>query len=205
MYKHIIWDFDGTLFDTYPMMARVFKDLLQENGIDEPLEEIITQMKVSASAAMKHYERKYQITEAFIANYKEKQKLAVVEQAEPFAGIKEICSYIHTTNRKNYLLTHRGQSSITVLKKHGLFDYFSAFITSEQGFERKPSPAAIHYLMNEYHMLPSESIMVGDRDLDLLSGKNAGISACYFSETHATSEHADYNIFDFQQLYEIIS
>lgn len=57
MYKHIIWDFDGTLFDTYPVMAKIFKEVLKEHEVEEPLEEIMKQLKVSASSALKYYEK----------------------------------------------------------------------------------------------------------------------------------------------------
>jgi HAD superfamily hydrolase (TIGR01549 family) len=204
MYKHVIWDFDGTLFDTYPVMANVFKELLQKQGIEEPLEEIVLQMRISASSALKFYEKKYQIDEEFITKYKKQKKEAEIELSKPFAGIEEVCKYIYTTNRKNYLLTHRGESSIELLKKYNLYNYFSESITSKHGFERKPSPEAINYLINKYNMVHSESIMIGDRDLDLLSGKNAGISACYFIEENDENTHADYTINNYQQLYSII-
>lgn len=204
MYKHIIWDFDGTLFDTYPVMAKVFKELLQKQGIEEPLEQIVSQLRVSASSALKYYEIKYQIDIEFITKYKTQKKEAEIELSRPFEGIEEVCKYIHTTNRKNYLLTHRGESSIELLKKYDLYDYFSEFITSKQGFERKPSPDAINYLINKYNMILSESIMIGDRDLDLLSGKNAGISACYFTEGNDENNYADYTIKKFSQLYSIV-
>ena len=204
MYTHIIWDFDGTLFDTYPVMANVFKEALKEQKIEEPIEGIIKQMTVSASFAMNYYEEKYQISSDFITNYQKRKIEAELELSRPFDGIQEICKYIHSTNRKNYLLTHRGESSIVLLKKYGFFENFSDFITSKQGFERKPSPDAINYLINKYNMIHSESIMIGDRDLDLLSGKNANISSCYFTEGNNDNKHADHIINNFQQLYSII-
>ncbi|MEK5389725.1 HAD-IA family hydrolase [Margalitia sp. FSL K6-0131] len=204
MYKHIIWDFDGTLFDTYPVMAKIFKEVLKEQKIEEPIEEIIKQMKVSASSALIYYEKKYQIDKEFIAKYQKRKNEAELELSKPFDAIEEICKYIHSTNRNNYLLTHRGESSIELLKKYGLYGYFSDFITSKQGFERKPSPDAINYLINKYNIIHSEAIMIGDRDLDLLSGKNAGISACYFTEGNEKNNNADYIINNFQQLYSIV-
>ncbi|GIO25031.1 HAD-IA family hydrolase [Oceanobacillus sp. J11TS1] len=204
MYRHIIWDFDGTLFDTYPVMAKVFRELLKEQGIEEPVEEILKQMKVSASFALSYYEKKYQIDNEFVTKYKKRKKEAEFELSKPFEGIEEICKYIHSTNRQNYLLTHRGESSIELLKLFGLYDYFSDFITSKQGFERKPSPDAINYLINKYNMIHSEAIMIGDRDLDLLSGKNAGISACYFTDGQEKNSNSDYIINNFQQLCSIV-
>ena len=57
MYRHIIWDFDGTPFDTYPEMANVFKELLEREGISEPFDEIMKHMKISMSTAIKHYQK----------------------------------------------------------------------------------------------------------------------------------------------------
>lgn len=90
------------------------------------------------------------------------------------------------------------------MKNYGLYGYFADFITSVQGFERKPSPDGINYLINKYNIIHSEAIMIGDRDLDLLSGKNAGISACYFTEGNDKNNNADFIINNFQQLYFIV-
>jgi phosphoglycolate phosphatase-like HAD superfamily hydrolase len=69
MFTHIIWDFDGTLFDTYPAMGRSFSNLLKEKGHDESTNEILKYMKVSMSHAYSHYKDKYQIDDAFIEIY----------------------------------------------------------------------------------------------------------------------------------------
>ena len=204
MFKHVIWDFDGTLFDTYPVMAKIFKDLLEKEGIEEPLDEIKQHMQVSMSFALTYYEKKYAISSEFIEDYKLLQKTKGIELAKPFEGIEGICKYIHSTNRKNYLYTHRGDSSVTLLKKYGLYHYFSDFITFDQGFKRKPNPDALNYLINEHTIHPEEALMIGDRELDLLAAKNAGISACYFNEKKEKNEHADYTIDHFQQLYSVI-
>ncbi|UOQ45465.1 HAD-IA family hydrolase [Halobacillus salinarum] len=204
MYRHIIWDFDGTLFDTYPVMAGVFKELLESEGMIESVETIEKQWRISASHALSYYQDKYKIDDAFIADYKRKKLAAEMEQSKPFAEIEALCKYIASTGRKNYLLTHRGESSIELLRKYDLERYFSQCITSKEGFARKPSPAAIHHLMSEHQIEKTEAIMIGDRDLDLISGKNAGISACYFTNESEGNEHCDYIIHDFKQLYSII-
>ena len=124
---------------------------------------------------------------------------------KPYKGIEEICKYIHTSGKKNYLYTHRGESSITFLKNYDLYDYFSDFITSEHGFERKPSPNAINHIVDKYNIIHNEAIMIGDRDLDILSAKNAGISGCFFTAGNEKSSIADFTINDLEQLYSIIS
>ncbi|MGG4168966.1 HAD-IA family hydrolase [Rossellomorea vietnamensis] len=204
MYKHIIWDFDGTLFDTYPVMAGSFKETLEMDGIDEPLEDIMKKMKVSVTYALNHYGEKYGIGDEFITAYNTRRKEVEFDLSKPFEGIAEICKFIHETGRKNYLYTHRGESSITMLENYGLKGYFTDFITSEHGFERKPSPDAIQHLIRTHDIQLSEAIMIGDRDLDLESGKNAGISSCYFTEKRVDNPRADYVVTSVEELYKII-
>jgi HAD superfamily hydrolase (TIGR01549 family) len=205
LYKHIIWDFDGTLFDTYPVMGNIFKNMLEEEGIKESLDEILKHMKVSMSHALQHYEKKYHINNAFIEKYQKQRKNMEIYSCKPYKGIEEICKYIHTSGKMNYLYTHRGESSIIFLKNYGLYDCFSDFITSEHGFERKPSPKAINHIVDKYNIIRNEAIMIGDRDLDILSAKNAGIHGCFFTDGDEKSIIADFTINNFEQLYSIIS
>lgn len=204
MYKHIIWDFDGTLFDTYPVMGSVFKKMLEEEGIAESLDEIVSNMKVSMTYALQYYEKKYHINKSFIEKYKKQRKEVEIYSCKPYMGIEELCKYIHNSGRNNYLYTHRGESALEYLKNYGLYEYFSDFITSQHGFDRKPSPNAINYLVEKHNIIHNEAIMIGDRELDILSGKNAGIHACFFHDEGEKSNIADYTISNFQQLYSII-
>lgn len=204
MYRHILWDFDGTLFDSYPVMAGIFKDELKRIGHDEPLDEIMAQMQVSMSHAVQYYESKYGIDKAFLKRYKEQRNLMETKHCMPFKEIVALCKHICESGRKNYLYTHRGSSAIDMLKLHGLYEYFTDFVTDENGFERKPSPDAINYLIQKNAMNPKEALMVGDRDLDIISAKNAGIDGCYFNQKGVESIHADHNISDFNKLYDLI-
>lgn len=204
LYKHIIWDFDGTLFDTYPVMANIFKETLAECNIVEPIDEILKYMKVSMSCALQHYKRKYNINNDFIEKYKKQRKVIEPILCKPFIGIEEICRYIYNSDRHNYLYTHRGDSAITFLKNYNLYNYFSDFITSNHGFNRKPSPDAINYLIDKHSMIRDEAIMIGDRDLDILSAKNARIHACLFTNDTQNNNISDFTISDFHQLYSII-
>lgn len=204
MYKHIIWDFDGTLFDTYPVMGSIFQKLLLEEGYEESLDEILKYMKISHSHALHHYEEKYQISRTFIERYNKQRKEIELSSCKPYDGIVELCRYIKDSGRGNYIYTHRGESTLHFLDKFGIYDCFKDFITSEHGFERKPSPEAIEYLINKYNMDDKETIMVGDRDLDILSAKNAGIDACFFSEDGRECDYADVTIKSFKEFYSIL-
>ncbi|GKX29650.1 phosphoglycolate phosphatase [Vallitalea longa] len=204
MYKHIIWDFDGTLFDTYPVMAKAFKKELEQEGIEESMDEILRYMKVSISHTIQHYKEIYDIDDEFIQRYTKQRRITEMELCKPFDGIEEICRYINTTDRNNYLYTHRGESALKFLEKYHMYEYFTDFITSQNGFLRKPSPDAINYLIDKYDIMHDEAIMIGDRDLDILSAKNAGIHTCFLTDGDGTDSIADYTVNNIEKLYSII-
>jgi HAD superfamily hydrolase (TIGR01549 family) len=185
-------------------MGTAFKETLKDEGIAESLDEILKYMKISMSHALQHYEVKYKIDSTIIERFNKKRKVLEVDLCKPYKGIEDICKSIYTSGKNNYLYTHRGESSIMFLKTYHLYDYFTECITSQYGFGRKPSPDAINYLVAKYNIIRKEAIMIGDRDLDIMSAKNSGISSCFFNEAGEKSNIADYSIDNYQQLYIII-
>jgi len=205
MYKHIIWDFDGTLFDTYPMITNAFKKALEDEGINENTENIMPLFKISESYAFEYYRNKYGLGKELKDRYDKYRKDTDLKSVKPFINVHSICKDIYLSKKNNYLYTHRGESAIDLLKSYDLYDYFSDFITRENNFKRKPDPEALLYLINKHDMTINEAIMIGDRDIDLLAGKNAGIKACFFDNEHSNKcDFADYTIYDMKQLHDII-
>ncbi len=204
-YNHIIWDFDGTLFDSYPVMASAFSEALNQIGISKTAEAVIPHMKISMGHITQHIKETYNLGDSFFTNYKSLRKQAEIENLQPFDGVIELCCNIYKNGGKNYLFTHRGESSRYFLDKFRLTPYFADLITSTQKFPRKPSPDAIMFLMDKHGFEPSDAIMIGDRDLDILSGKNAGIHTCHFTEGGRPSGIAEININNFDDLYQVLN
>jgi HAD superfamily hydrolase (TIGR01549 family) len=70
----------------------------------------------------------------------------------------------------------------------------------------KPDPAPINYILEYWDLLPENVLMVGDYRDDLLCGKNAGTSTCFFSNPEKASfaELADFTVFSFAELKQMI-
>ena len=58
--------------------------------------------------------------------------------------------------------------------------YFIEILTIEDGFQRKPNPEAINYLISKYNMNRNSTYYVGDRKLDIESANNANIKSILF-------------------------
>jgi len=54
-YKNIIWDFDGTLFDTYPAMTKCLVAALEEMGVRAVYDEAHALLKRSMGEARRYY------------------------------------------------------------------------------------------------------------------------------------------------------
>lgn len=200
MLKHIIWDFDGTLFDTYPVITEVLRETFLDYGMDEPIDEIRRLAMISMKFTVEHYKNKYNLNDTFFVEYNKRVKEDEILRAKPFEGIPEICQMITATGGSNYLFTHRGNSSFILLEKFGLLNHFRECITSKEAFARKPSPDGILYLIEKYEINQQEAIMIGDRDIDILSGRNGGIATCYFNQNGKQDVAADYYINAMDQL-----
>lgn len=204
MIDHFIWDFDGSLFDSYPVMAKTFQTMLGEIGIEESLEAIMGHLKVSMSHALLFYKKAYDLSEAFIKAYEIRRIPIEIQNCQPYPEALALCLQISRSGKKNYLYTHRDTSAIVLLEKFGLKDHFTDYITVEDNFERKPSPEALLHLLKTNGIEPEKALMIGDRSLDILAAKNAGIKGCFFSETGVICEEADYNIISFNELSNLV-
>lgn len=181
--RHIIWDFDGTLMDTYPCIIEAFLVSLRQEGIACSEESVSRQLRVSVKDTMEYFIREHALTAAFYKNYQAISVQLEPVYAKPFAGICELCHLLYQAGVNQYIFTHRDHdSTVQLLKQHQMHHFFKEYITSNSGFARKPKPDAIYYLIDKYKMNPSEVIMIGDRELDLLSGIAAGVHTGFYGD-----------------------
>ncbi len=206
MYKHIIWDFDGTLFDTYPILVNSLKKALEEMGIVEEYSKIMSLIRVSVGHAFEYYKMNHQLDLAVLKDRYDVNRQEVNRgNVKPFTSADDILIDIYNAGKKNYIYTNRGKSVIEYLEHHNLMKYFEDIISREDNFERKPSPDALLYLLGKHHIDAEEAIMVGDRDIDILSGKNAGTKTCFYdSDGIVQVDIADYTVRHMKELYKII-
>jgi len=180
MFQHFIWDFDGTLFNTYPHMTRAFQLALKDFSVEESYENILAHMKISVTEAVNFYKDKYGINDDLGKRYSVYERNGDKSLIAPYPHAKEVCRKICERGGFNYLYSHRDKAARDYLKQFGMEVYFRDFITSDDRFPSKPAPDAILYLVDKYKMDKREVLMVGDRDIDILAGYNAGVEGCLF-------------------------
>ncbi|KSU58337.1 phosphoglycolate phosphatase [[Bacillus] enclensis] len=182
---NILWDFDGTLFDTYPAYTRTLSQVLGE-GADN--QEIYDKLKVSYSHAIEFYNISPEQVEE---NERLKKELSPLDM-RPFDGVEEVLKFAG----RNVIMTHKDRDGVlAILDHYGWTHYFADIVTIDDGFPRKPHPAAYQHL----HTKNKIDLAIGDRDLDLLPAKELGIAACMFQ---GESDIADYHLDDFNDFFD---
>jgi HAD superfamily hydrolase (TIGR01549 family) len=208
-FKHLIWDFDGTLFDTYPHTAQAFLNLLKkEYRVSENVLEIEKHMRVSLQYAYDYYKDKFEIDNDFIKKFDDYRKLYENLNALPFNNAYMVCKFVHDQGGANYLYTHRDSSVTSMLQKHGFYEIFKDFVTSEDGFPRKPAADGMLHLIERHKMNKEEILYIGDRGIDLQCARAAGVKSCLFkTKLNLVAEEggADFTVQNFSDFYYIIN
>lgn len=203
----VIWDFDGTLVDTYSKIVEVFRRVLREENIqDNNSTKILSLMRISITHTINYYIDNYNLTEDAIERFNKYEKEINMSEINLYPNAKEICKWIYDNGKKNFLYTHKDKLAIEYLKHYNILNYFTECITRENGFPPKPSPNSILYLIDKYNLEPNNIIMIGDRDIDILAAKSANIKGVFFkwNMNESDLEFADYNITNFDELKYII-
>ena len=172
--KHFIWDFDGTLMNTYPHITSCFQAALRDLGIDVPKIDIMRQMLIDIPHTVKYFSELYDLSE-LDEHYKSYYSIAPTEPVQLFPFVKDVLETIKKNGGNNYIFTNRGDSTFPFLEEHGIKDLFTDIVTSSHPhFALKPAPDAILYIMEAHGANKENTVMIGDRLCDLGSAYNAG-------------------------------
>lgn len=194
-YTDIVWDFDGTLFDSYPNMVRSLREALEYYGFTAPDAEIHEKMTITVGHAVRFYAEKYHLDPEELSTKRKELEGFRPELVTPYPGVTETLKKIKESGRRNHLFTNRGLASVHYLEANDLLQYFDGLITAECLQELKPSPDGLLQLLKQYGCPPEKMLMVGDRVVDIDSAKNAGTKACFYNTNGiAVPEGTDFEI-----------
>ena len=95
----------------------------------------------------------------------------------PYPGVAEALEKL--AGHKMAVLTNKPVNfSREMLTRLGFASYF-AYIYGGNSFpQKKPDPMGLHKLMEDLQIPARETLMVGDSDTDILTGRNAGVWTC---------------------------
>jgi phosphoglycolate phosphatase len=177
--KLIIFDLDGTLVDTSRDLTNALNSALSPHGL-EPLTPERTKALVGEGirtlidkilAPVCREDLFDRVLGDFLDHYTKH----VADESAPYPGVMGTLNGKLTGYRKAILTNKRTDLSVKLLDALGMLEYFELVAGPEDVAAQKPDPAGILHLLEKLGADKDETVLVGDSEFDVLTGRNAGI------------------------------
>ncbi|MFA7672674.1 MAG: HAD-IA family hydrolase [Clostridia bacterium] len=203
-YRHFIWDFDGTLYDTYGEITYVILSVLEARSVKEEYDKIFKNLHISLTHTLAMLSNDHEIDpEILKKEFTAAEEAMNVEKAQPFSGTLKL---LRACEGFNFMVTNRGASVFRFLDSKDYHKYFTEVMYRDSGLPLKPSSATVDFLISKYGLQKEDILFIGDRDIDLRCAKNAGVDSCYFdSHDILNTVECRYYTKDLNDLYDILS
>ncbi len=175
----VLFDFDGTLADTLPLIYRAFGAALQPvfgrtpdpaeiRGWFGPPDTTILKNLVPESEAAAAIER-------YVGVYKRYHD----EEVGLYPGIADLLDAAHAQAMRMAVVTGKSRTTaLFSLRQLGIRDYFELVYAGDDVERQKPDPQAILAALHDMSIDDRSSVaMVGDSAADVLAGHAAGITS----------------------------
>ena len=198
-----IWDLDGTLLDSYEAILSGIEETFAQFSIPydkESVREFILKYSVQNLLGQVAEERNL---DAAVLNQVRAQSLSEKNaQVVLMPGAREVLAWADQAGIQQFIYTHKGDNTLTILRDLGLESYFKEILTSQSGFARKPSPEAATYLLDKYQLDSDNTYYIGDRTLDVEFAQNSGIQSINFLESSFEGNHRIQGLADIHYIFE---
>lgn len=212
MYKNLIFDFDGTLADTAPLIIATMQATIKELGlpprtdkeckstIGVRLDDVPSVLWPEIDCGVPEYTTTYR---RIFDTLKDSIKVVA------FPDVKNTLNELYNSGHNMAIATSRGRESlIPLLQDLGISDYFSFLICGEDVVNGKPAPDPVIKILESKGWKADDTLVIGDMEVDILMAKNAGTQVCGVTYGNATREqlesaHPDYLIDNFKDLLNL--
>lgn len=174
MLKVVIFDFDGVLINSEPLMRFAFEKCYGEvfgSGV-APTESYLEHMGESFPHIMDHLGLPHTLWEPYKRICQENADLIT-----PFPEARALLEELQSTMKLSLLTGKDRLRTLQTLERFNLDQYFSLVVASDQLTHPKPHPEGIFRTMDALGVEPSQCVMIGDSVSDVLCAQQAGVTS----------------------------
>jgi pyrophosphatase PpaX len=185
----VIFDFDGTLADTIPVIVRAWNAAMHE-----PLGRVFTTAEVISRFGIPDPEmiRKEvgpdaaaHAIEVYFHEYERQHDIVAA-----FDGIPELLCKLQQSRLPIGLMTGKVRRTADIsIRRLGWHDTFGCSVTGDEVTKQKPDPEGVLRIASRFGVSPDRCIFVGDSPADIGAGKAANmITVAAAWKTHYADE-----------------
>ena len=180
----IVFDLDGTLFNTLGDLAVAVNFALHQFGLPEHNEQRVRtfigngtmkliERSMGEAALPENIARTGVTIEMVHKVYSDFYWEHCTERTLPNPGVVD---FLHTSKARIAMLTNKPlRPTEKILHHFGLRDCFEFILCGDTTPERKPSPAGLLKILEMAGTSREDAVMVGDDQPDILAARNAGV------------------------------
>lgn len=177
MYKHILFDVDGTLFDTEEAVILSLQRAMEAFGL-QPKDR--TQLQFALGIPGMRALEQLKVAEAdkprFFEVWEHSLQHEFNDRVRVFDGIEGLLDLLRRRGRQLGIVTSRTRRELGIdLERFGLAGYFGACICMEDTERHKPDPEPMHAYLERVGAAPGEVLFVGDTQYDEQCAHGAGV------------------------------
>jgi len=203
-----IFDLDGTIIDSSKDIAKAVNYAFEKLKLNKfPEEEIVKYVGYGARKLIEDLiPNKQDYWEESLNLFREYYNQNPSVYTKPYPYVKELLEYLKENNKNIAVLTNKYEKiSKDILKDIGLWEYIDLVVGADTLDTRKPEPDGVYFILKVLEKNKEESILIGDSEVDVLTGKNAGIKTALLLHGYGNKELAknlnpDYIFKDFKDL-----
>jgi len=208
----IVFDLDGTLLESsnsiYKSVISTFEHLNQK--VEIPKEEMDKRIGMHFKPIFEELNIPVDDIEEFIEVYK-KYYFEYINETMIYPAVADTLETLKENGYKLAVLTTKVQDQTEDIIEHFKMNfYFDVLMGRRIGVEIKPSAEPLLLICKELNISPVNTMIVGDSELDIRCGKNAGALTCGALYGHREkeileNENPDYLINNFEELKGIFN
>jgi phosphoglycolate phosphatase len=177
----VVFDLDGTLADTKQDLALSVNAMRESMGLGPlPLEAVTSYVGHGVTVLVKRAlgeEAPDGEVEKGLAFFLDYYAHHLLDHTIAYPGVREALEDLG--NRKLVILTNKPtRFSRAIVEGLGLAPYFFEIYGGDSFPLKKPDPMGIKVVMSSLSIPAEKTLMVGDSDTDVLTGRNAGVWTC---------------------------
>lgn len=181
MIKGVIFDLDGTLCDTLPDLGAAMNKMLSDFGYPTRSREelrlaICYGAREFVLRSLPEGERDEETVTQALSCYRENYKNALTVKTLPYIGIRELLEALMDAGVPLAVYSNKPMEQTKTVVAHYFPDIpFAAVVGHVDGTPTKPDPTAALAIAEKMGFSPKEIAFVGDSDVDMRTGRNAGM------------------------------
>ncbi len=181
-FRHLVFDLDGTLVDTKDDLAAAVNVSLASVGL--PPEEPRTLWGYVGQGARVLVERalgpdRKHLVEPALVTFMDWYRIHLLDHSAVYAGLGAVIDTLAAEGTVFSVLTNKpADMSVTMIRGLGLQARFPRVLGGDSLPSKKPDPTGLRELMGATDVPVAATLMVGDSEIDVATGRNAGVATC---------------------------